>query len=140
VFQEHKVPVNALVQTADGVLEVDLGEEVVLGEVEAAVEHETLGLSLPRLVAASAAGATVVAVVDRRPPLAVSYDAGATWTESGGGLPPGFDVAVDPADPDRVLYAARNRLYLSTDGGRFWRSLEPELPDVEAVVWAEPRT
>jgi len=134
------VPVNALVQTADGVLEVDLGEEVVLGEVEAAVEHETLGLSLPRLVAASAAGATVVAVVDRRPPLAVSYDAGATWTESGGGLPPGFDVAVDPADPDRVLYAARNRLYLSTDGGRFWRSLEPELPDVEAVVWAEPRT
>jgi hypothetical protein len=132
--------VNALVQTADGVLEVDLGEEVVLGEVEAAVEHETLGLSLPRLVAASAAGATVVAVVDRRPPLAVSYDAGATWTESGGGLPPGFDVAVDPADPDRVLYAARNRLYLSTDGGRFWRSLEPELPDVEAVVWAEPRT
>ena len=134
------MPVNALVQTADGVLEVDLGEEVVLGEVEAAVEHETLGLSLPRLVAASAAGATVVAVVDRRPPLAVSYDAGATWTESGGGLPPGFDVAVDPADPDRVLYAARNRLYLSTDGGRFWRSLEPELPDVEAVVWAEPRT
>jgi len=140
VFQKHKALVNALVQTADGVLEVDLGEEVVLGEVEAAVEHETLGLSLPRLVAASAAGATVVAVVDRRPPLAVSYDAGATWTESGGGLPPGFDVAVDPADPDRVLYAARNRLYLSTDGGRFWRSLEPELPDVEAVVWAEPRT
>ena len=38
--------------------------------------------------------------------------------------------------PDVVLYAARNRLYLSTDGGRFWRSLEPELPDVEALSWA----
>lgn len=136
MFQKHKVLLNALVQTADGVLEVDVDEEVVLGEVEAVVERETLGLSLPRLVAAAAAGATVVAVVDRRPPLAVSYDAGATWTESGGGLPPGFDVAVDPADPDRVLYAARNRLYLSTDGGRFWRSLEPELPDIEAVSWA----
>jgi hypothetical protein len=86
-------------------------------------------------VAASAAGATVVAVVDRRPPLVVSYDAGTTWSEAGGGLPPGFDVAVDPADPDRILFAARNRLYLSMDGGRFWRSLAPELPDVEAVAW-----
>ena len=37
---------------------------------------------------------------------------------------PGFDVAVDPSDPDRVLYAARNRLHLSTDGGLFWRSLD----------------
>ena len=86
-------------------------------------------------MAASAAGATVVAVVDRRPPLVVSYDAGLTWSEAGGGLPPGFDVAVDPADPDRILFAARNRLHLSTDGGRFWRSLAPEFPDVEAVSW-----
>jgi hypothetical protein len=128
--------VIALVRTAAGVLEVDVDEELVLGEVDAAVDHEQLALELPRVVAASAAGAVVVAVVERRPPLVVSYDAGATWTESGGGLPAGFDVAVDPSDPDRVLYAARNRLYLSTDGGRFWRSLEPELPDVEAVAWA----
>lgn len=90
-------------------------------------------LSLPRLVAAAASGSTVVAIVDRRPPLLVSGDAGATWREAGGGLPPGFAVAIDPDDPDRVLYAARNRLYVSTDGGRFWRSLEPELPDIEAV-------
>ncbi len=135
VTDRHKLPF-VRVRTVAGVLEVDVDAEVVLGEVDAAVERETLGVSLPRLVAASAAGATVVAVVDRRPPLAVSHDAGATWTERGGGLPPGFDAAVDPADPDRVLYAARNRLYLSTDGGRFWRSLEPELPDVEAVAWA----
>lgn len=126
----------ARVRTVEGVLELDVDEELVLGESDVAVEHEHLGLELPRLVAASAAGATVVAVVDRRPPLVVSYDAGTTWSEAGGGLPPGFDVAVHPDDPDRVLYAARNRLYLSGDGGRFWRSLEPELPDVEAVAWA----
>jgi hypothetical protein len=128
--------VIAHVRTTEGVVAVDVEEEVVVGEVAAAVDVERLALDLPRLVAASAAGATVVAVVDRRPPLVVSYDAGATWNETGGGLPPGFDVAVDPDDPDRILFAARNRLHLSTDGGRFWRSLAPELPDVEAVAWA----
>ena len=127
---------TALVRTVDGVFGVDVDAEAVLGEVDAAVDHEQVELELPRVVAASTAGATVVAVVERRPPLVVSYDAGATWSEAGGGLPPGFDVAVDPADPDRILFAARNRLYLSTDGGRFWRSLAPELPDVEAVAWA----
>ena len=130
----------AHVRTVEGVLELDVEDEVVLGECGASVDHERLALELPRLVAASAAGATIVAVVDRRPPLVVSYDAGATWSEAGGGLPAGFDVAVHPDDPDRVLYAARNRLYLSADGGRFWRSLEPELPDVEAVAWAAPVT
>ena len=126
----------AHVRTADGVFAIDVEDEVVLGEVDAEVDTERLGLELPRLVSASAAGATVVALVDRRPPLVVSYDAGVTWSEAGGGLPAGFDVAVDPADPDRVLFAARNRLYLSTDGGRFWRSLAPELADIEAVAWA----
>ena len=126
----------ARVRTAAGVFEIDVADEEILGEVDVAVDLERIELSLPRLVAASASGSTVVAVVDRKPPLAVSHDAGSTWTEAGGGLPPGFAVAVDPADPDRVLYAARNRLYLSTDGGRFWRSLAPELPDVEAVEWA----
>ena len=125
----------ALVRTADGVLELDVEAEAVVREVDAPVDHERLELQLPRLVAASASGSTVVAVVDRRPPLVISHDSGTTWTEAGGGLPPGFAVAVDQEDPDRVLYAGRNRLYLSTDGGRFWRSLAPELPDVEAVAW-----
>jgi hypothetical protein len=136
VFQEHKALVIAHVRTADGVLAVDIDDEIVVGDVDAEVDVERLGIELPRLVSASAAGATVVALVDRRPPLVVSHDAGVTWTEAGGGLPAGFDVAVDPSDPDRVLFAARNRLYLSTDGGRFWRSLAPELPDIEAVGWA----
>jgi hypothetical protein len=126
----------ALVRTVEGVFSVDVEAEVAFGEVDAVVDHEQIALGLPRIVAASAAGATIVAVVDRRPPLVVSYDTGATWSEAGGGLPPGFDVAVDPADPDRILFAARNRLYLSNDGGRFWRSLAPELPDVEAVTWS----
>ena len=79
--------------------------------------RERVELTLPRLVAAAASGSTVVAVVDRRPPLLVSGDAGATWREAGGGLPPGFAVAIDPDDPDLVLYAARNRLYLSPTAG-----------------------
>ena len=126
----------ALVRTVEGVFELDVENEDVLGAVDVFVERELLELGLPRLVAAAASGATVVALVERRPPLLISGDGGATWREAGGGLPPGFDVAVDPADPDRVLYAARNRLHLSTDGGIFWRSLAPELPDIEALAWA----
>jgi hypothetical protein len=32
-----------------------------------------------------------------------------------------------------MLFGARNRLYLSENGGTFWRALVPELPDVQAV-------
>jgi hypothetical protein len=130
---------TAYVRTVDGVFELDVEDEVMLDAFGVAVDVERPPIELPRLVAASSAGALVVAIVDRRPPLLVSGDAGVTWREAGGGLPPGFAVAVDPADPDRVLYAARNRLYLSTDGARFWRSLAPELPDIEAVAWADER-
>ncbi len=120
------------VVTAEGALAVDLDAEEVLGDTEP-FEPERPALSLPRVVAAAEAGSTVVAVVARRPPLLVSNDAGSTWREAGGGLPPGFAVAIDETDPDRVVYAARNRLYLSVDGGRFWRGLELELPDIVAV-------
>ncbi len=126
----------ALVRTVEGTFAVDVDDELVLGESDEQVEPERVELDLPRLVGATASGPVVVALIDRRPPLLVSGDSGATWREAGGGLPAGFAVALDPENPDRVLYAARNRLYLSTDGGRFWRSLEPELPDIEAVAWA----
>jgi hypothetical protein len=126
--------VNALVQTADGVFEVDLKEELVLGlDADARLESGGPEVALPRVVATAASGSTVVAVVDRRPPLAVSYDAGLTWREAGGGLPMGRAVAIDEDNPDVVLYAARNRLYLSTDGARFWRALTPELPEIQSV-------
>ena len=124
---------RALVRTVDGVFEVDLEEELVLGTSLADVEPDEVPLSLPLVVAAAAVGSTVIAVVDRRPPLAVSNDAGRTWREAGGGLPPGRAVAIAEDDPDHVVYAARNRLYESTNGGVFWRALAPELPEIEAV-------
>jgi hypothetical protein len=126
--------VRALVGTVDGVFEVDLEDEVVLGSSDAHVERSTLKLPLPRLIAAAASGSTVIAVVDRRPPLAISNDAGRTWRESGGGLPAGRSIALAEDEPDYALYAARNRLYLSQDGGLFWRALAPELPEIEAVA------
>jgi photosystem II stability/assembly factor-like uncharacterized protein len=129
--------VRALVRTVDGVFEVDLEEEEVLGLVDDEVKPAEVELSLPLLVSAAATGSMVVAVVDRRPPLVVSNDAGRTWREAGGGLPPGRAVAIGEDDPDVVLYAARNRLYLSTDGGRFWRALVIELPEIEALQLRE---
>jgi len=125
--------VRALVRTVDGVFEVDLDEELVLGSSLAEVDPEPVAVTLPLLVAAAACGSTMIAVVDRRPPLAVSNDAGRIWREAGGGLPPGRAVAIADDDPDYVVYAARNRLYLSTNGGTFWRALAPELPEIEAV-------
>ena len=130
---------RALVATDHGVVDVDVEEELVLGlDSEATLERQPApSVSLPLLVAADALGARIVAVLDRRPPIAVSDDAGTTWREAGGGLPPGRAVAIHPDDPDVVLYAARNRLYLSRDGGRFWASLAPELPEIVAVAWVD---
>jgi hypothetical protein len=126
--------VIALVATVDGCFSVDVETE----ELEPSHSFdvpEPPQLSLPRVVGAAASGSTVVAIVDRRPPLFVSYDAGTTWHEAGGGLPPGRAVAIAADDPDLVLYAARNRLYVSRDGGRFWRALTVELPEIAAVAW-----
>lgn len=122
----------ALVATRDGAYAVDLETEEV-SEHDGPVEPDTIATALPRVIAAAGQGSTVAAVVDSRPPLLVSHDAGQTWRESGRGLPPGFAVAVHPANPDVILYAGRNRLYVSRDGGRFWTPLGIELPDVEAV-------
>jgi len=131
--------VKAAVETADGVFLVDVDEEVVL-ELDADARlapPEPVEVPLPGVVAAAACGSTRIAVVDRRPPLVVSYDAGATWTETGGGLPPGRAVAIAEDDPDVVLFAGRNRLFLSIDGGRFWRALAPELPAIRRVELRE---
>ncbi len=127
----------ATVVTSAGAFAVDVETE----EIEPAdpVEPDPApALNLPRVVAASAAGSTVVAVVDARPPLLVSHDAGTTWHESGRGLPPGRAVAVAADDPDLVVYAARNRLYLSRNGGRFWTALSVELPEISAVTVTGP--
>ena len=122
----------ALVETAAGTFAVDLETgDVEPGEGE--VERVELALNLPRVVAAASVGPTVAAVVDAKPPILVSHDGGATWRESGRGLPAGRAVAISEADPDTIVYAARNRLYLSRDGGVFWSALAGELPEILAV-------
>jgi len=127
--------VIAHVQTADGLVVVDLEDETVL-ELDPARTIEPAErppVALPRVVDAAAAGSTVIAVVDAKPPLMVSHDAGRTWRDSGRGLPAGRAVAISTDDPDVVLYAARNRLYLSRDGGKFWSSLALELPEIQGL-------
>lgn len=125
---------TAAVRTASGTYVVDVEAEEVIGPGDQ-FESPRVAVELPRVVAAAAAGATVVAVVDRRPPLAISNDAGRTWREAGGGLPAGFAVAIDEDNPDVMLFAGRNRLYLSENGGIFWRVLVPEFPEIEAVTF-----
>lgn len=124
---------KAVVQTEFGAFAVDLETEEVEPSAFEPPQSEPVELSLPRVVAAAAVGSTIVAVVDRKPPLVVSHDAGVTWRESGGGLPAGRAVAISEDDPDLVVYASRNRLHVSTTGGVFWRGLAAELPAIEAV-------
>jgi hypothetical protein len=127
----------AAVETVDGVVLVDVEEESILGPGRELPETDAPTVELPRVVATARSGSTLVAVVDRRPPLAISRDGGSTWTEAGGGLPAGFAIAVADGDPDRMLYAGRNRVYVSTNGGVFWRSLPFELGDVLRVAWID---
>jgi hypothetical protein len=126
--------VTAAVRTTSGTYVVDVEAEEVIGAGDD-FESPRIAVELPRLVAAAAAGATIVAVLDRRPLLAISNDAGRTWREAGGGLPAGFALAIDEDNPDVMLFAGRNRLYLSENGGIFWRVLVPEFPEIEAVAF-----
>jgi hypothetical protein len=128
--------VIAAVRTIEGVVLIDLDDELVI-EGQELPTFDSPTVELPRVVATARSGATIAAVVDRRPPLAISRDNGSTWTEAGGGLPTGFAVAIAEDDPDRMLYAGRNRLYVSVNGGIFWRALTLELPDVLAVAWID---
>jgi hypothetical protein len=127
----------AVAGTVAGTFAVDLGTSEVSPWVEPMLPAVGPKLNLPRLVAASAAGSTIVAVVDVKPPLVVSHDAGSTWRESGRGLPAGRAVAVAESDPDLVVYAARNRLYVSRNGGVFWTALDAELPEITALELRE---
>lgn len=128
---------RAIVDTVEGAFEVDLETGLVAEAADDPTAPPAVQTGLPRVVAAAASGSTVVAVVDSRPPLLVSHDAGRSWRESGRGLPSGYAVALAADDPDLVVFAARNRLYVSRDGGRFWRGLDAELPDVLAVALAD---
>jgi hypothetical protein len=130
---------NAAVDTDEGVYTIAVDEEAFLDFVPGASlpEPDEPGIKLPLLLTAAAEGSTIVALLDRRPPLAVSHDAGRTWRESGGGLPAGRAIAIAPGEPDRLLFAAATRVYVSTDGGRFWRALALELPEIRGVAWLD---
>jgi hypothetical protein len=137
-------PLIVLAGCDDGLYLVEVGasadEDQLAGHQPGGAVERTRPLELTPAWAASsvldidALGATVVLLVDRRPPLLVSYDTGLTWSERGAGLPPGRAVAL-AENPDHVLYGARNRLYVSGDGGTFWRALGVELPEVQDVAW-----
>jgi hypothetical protein len=131
--------VNVAVETGEGVYTIDAETEQVVDFVPGAELSETPAprVELPLLVAAAAEGATIVAVLDRRPPLAISHDAGSSWREAGGGLPPGRAIAIAENDPDQMVYGAEHRVYVSQDGGRFWRALEPELAEIKTVGWLD---
>jgi hypothetical protein len=137
-------PLIVIAGCDDGTYLVEIGpsaeEDQLAGrQPGAAVERERpLGLAPPwaagQVLDVDARGPTIVLLLDRRPPLLVSHDSGVTWSERGAGLPPGRAVALGE-NPDHVLYGARNRLHVSGDGGRFWRALGVELPEIHDVAW-----
>jgi photosystem II stability/assembly factor-like uncharacterized protein len=127
----------AIVGTRDGAFAVDLDTDEVEPWHEPPEPPHEVVLNLPRLVAAAASGAAVYAVVDARPPLLVSHDAGSTWRAVGHGLPPGRAIAVSAVNPDEAVFAARNRLYATHDGGRFWTALTAELPEIQSLALRE---
>ncbi|MEY2484128.1 MAG: Photosynthesis system assembly factor [Verrucomicrobiota bacterium] len=124
---------NVLVATVAGSFAVDLDTDEVEPWSGAVSPPPAPVLNLPRVVAAAAMGATVVAVVDAKPPILVSHDSGSTWRESGRGLPPGRAIAISDDDPDLLVYAGRNLLYVSRNGGVFWSALALELPEIERL-------
>jgi hypothetical protein len=126
----------ALVATESGTFGVDL-ESGELEPAESFVADPPPALNLPRVLAAAESGSTIVAVVAARPPMLVSYDAGATWRESGRGLPAGVAVAIADWNPDVLAYASRNRVYVSTNGGVFWSAVSVELPAIDALSLRE---
>ena len=72
----------AAVGTVAGVFLVDVEAEELLGEGNEVPATEKPEVALPRVVAAARSGATVVAVVERRPPLMLSTVLTALLTDS----------------------------------------------------------
>ena len=125
----------------DGVYAVEIGDDAAGDELlerdEGAAVERTRPLDLTPPWAAGqaldidAVGSTIVLLLDRRPPLMVSHDSGSTWSERDG------RARGQPGEnPDDVLYAARNRVYVSRDGGVFWRAIAVELPEIRDIAWA----
>jgi hypothetical protein len=125
---------SLVVDCALGVYAVDLETD----EAEPTDElpsRPPVEVALPLLLDAAASGSTIVAAVETKPPLVVSHDAGATWSESGRGLPRVHAVAASEEDPDLLAAASSDRIYVSLDGGRFWTALTVELPEIRAIAF-----
>lgn len=75
--------------------------------------------------------------------IAVTRDAGVSWSVSGRGLPDRFigDIAAHPDDPDQAYAVAggflAGHVFQTTDGGYTWRDQTGNLPDLptEAVLY-----
>jgi hypothetical protein len=117
---------NVLVATVAGSFAVDLETDEVEPWDGAVSPPPAPTVNLPRVVAAAAAGSTVAVVVDAKPPILISHDTG--------GLPPGRAIAISDDDPDLLVYAGRNLLYVSRNGGVFWSALALELPEIERIA------
>jgi photosystem II stability/assembly factor-like uncharacterized protein len=82
------------------------------------------------------------------PILLKSADGGVHWTPSAGGLPPDptftpRQVAVDPANPSRLLLTYGFGLWRSADAGASWQPANAGLPadsttPTYGIVWASP--
>lgn len=134
----------ALAGCEDALYLVEVGADAGEDELVARHPDETVERDRPldvvppwardHFVDVDALGSTIVLALDRKPPLMVSHDSGVTWSERGSGLPRGKAVAIGE-NPDDVLFAARNRLYVSANGGVFWRALGVELPEIVDAAW-----
>ena len=144
---------RALVETVDGLFEVDLElEEVIDFDPDGSLPRlEPLELPLPGVVAADASGSTMVAVVDRRPPARGLLRRRHDLARDRRRPPAGRAVAIAADDPDLVLFAARNRLYLSRTAAasgrasrrscpRFARLGYGSLNSPRATIMADPPT
>ena len=137
-------PLIVIAGCADGTYLVEVGatadEDQLAGRQEgAAVERERpLGLA-PSWAAGHVLDVDAVGLHRRPPPRPPPAPARLPRHRADLGRarrrpPPGRAVALRE-NPDHVLYGGRNRLYVSGDGGRFWRALAVELPEIHDVAW-----
>jgi hypothetical protein len=81
-----------------------------------------------------ASGARIYGVDSASGALFVSSNGGADWRRR---EPPGalLDVAIDPADPDRIVASGERGLLLSRDAGASWRPLSTRVAGL--LAWAD---